>query len=163
MALAAKGKTKEASSARAQFEKSRNAIPAEMLFLVNNKAADILALAAATLDAQIAWALGEKEESVRLWRRAVEVERTIQYDEPPAWFYPVRQSLAAALLQSGKAKEAEAVFREAIARQPRDGRLLFGLWQSLVAQKRDSEAAMVQSQFETAWKGATSKLAIEDL
>jgi tetratricopeptide (TPR) repeat protein len=163
MALAGKGKTKEAAEARAQFERLRKAIPAEMLFLINNKASDVLALAAATLDAQIASARGEKEESVRLWRRAVEVERTIQYDEPPAWFYPVRQSLAAALLRNGQAKEAEVVFREAIAKQPRDGRLHFGLWQSLVAQKRDGEAAMVQAQYEAAWKGATSTLAIEDL
>lgn len=163
MALAGKGKTKEAAEARAQFERLRKAIPAEMLFLINNKASDVLALAAATLDAQIASARGEKEESVRLWRRAVEVERTIQYDEPPAWFYPVRQSLAAALLRNGQAKEAETVFREAIAKKPRDGRLLFGLWQSLVAQKRDGEAAMVQAQYESAWKGATSTLAIEDL
>jgi tetratricopeptide (TPR) repeat protein len=163
MALAGKGKTKEASEAREQFEKLRKAIPAELLFLINNKASDVLALAAATLDAQIASARGEKEESVRLWRRAVEVEGTIQYDEPPAWFYPVRQSLAAALLRNGQAKEAEVVSREAIAKQPRDGRLLFGLWQSLVAQKRDSEAAIVRAQFETAWKGATSTLALEDL
>jgi Tfp pilus assembly protein PilF len=123
----------------------------------------VLALAAATLDARLAWARGDKDESIRLWRRAVEVEGTIQYDEPPAWFYPVRQSLAAALLSNGQAKEAEAVFREALAPHPRDGRLLFGLWQSLVAQKRDPEAAMVRQQFDAAWKSATSKLTVEDL
>jgi Flp pilus assembly protein TadD len=75
----------------------------------------------------------------------------------------VRESLAAALLRNGQPKEAEVVFREAIAKQPRDGRLLFGLWQSLVAQKRDGEAALVERQFDAAWKGATAKLAIEDL
>ncbi len=162
MALAGKGRTKEASAAQRQFEKSRNAMPADLLYLINNKASDVLALAAATLDAQLAWARGQKEESIRHWRRAVEVERTIQYDEPPAWFYPIRQSLAAALLRNGQAKDAEAVFRDAIAKQPRDGRLLFGLWQSLVAQQR-VEAEMVRQQFEGAWKGATWKLSIEDL
>jgi tetratricopeptide (TPR) repeat protein len=163
MSLAGKGAIKEAAEAQKRFEAMRKAMPAELLYLINNKASDVLALAAATLDARLAWARGEKEESIRLWRRAVEVEGTIQYDEPPAWLYPVRQSLAAALLSNGQAKEAEAVFREAIARQPRDGRLLFGLWQSLVEQKRDPEAAMVRQQFDTAWKGATSKLTIEDL
>jgi hypothetical protein len=133
------------------------------LYLINNKASDVLALAAATLEAQLAWARGEKDESIRQWRRAVELEAAVQFDEPPAWFYPVRQSLAAALLRNGQAKEAESVFREAIAKQPRDGRLLFGLWQSLVAQKRDSEAAVVERQFEAAWQGGTAKLAIGDL
>jgi tetratricopeptide (TPR) repeat protein len=163
MSLAGKGNVKEAAEAQRRFEATRKALPAELLYLINNKASDVLALAAATLDARLAWARGDKDESIRLWRRAVEVEGTIQYDEPPAWFYPVRQSLAAALLSNGQAKEAEAVFRDAIGRQPRDGRLLFGLWQTLVAQRRDPEAAMVRQQFDAAWKGATSKLTIEDL
>ena len=75
----------------------------------------------------------------------------------------MRQSLAAALLRNGQAKEAESVFRAAIEKRPRDGRLLFGLWQSLMAQKRDNEAALVEQQFNAAWKDATVKLRIEDL
>jgi tetratricopeptide (TPR) repeat protein len=163
MALAGKGRLKEAVATRSRFEEMRRALPAESHYLINNKGSDVLALAGAILDARLAWARGDRKESVRLWRRAVEVEKAIQYDEPPAWFYPVRQSLAAALLRNGQTKEAEAVFRETIARHPRDGRLLYGLWHTLVAQKRDSEATLVQEQFEAAWKGATAKLRIEDL
>ena len=163
MAFAGQGKLSEAAATRKQFEALRQALPAEAMYIVNNKASDLLALSAATLDAHLAGARGEKDEAIRLWKRAIEVEKTIQYDEPPPWFYPVRQSLGAALLKNGQAKEAEVVFREAISKQPRDGRLLFGLWQSLVAQKREDEAAMVRRQFESAWKGATMKLTIEDL
>jgi tetratricopeptide (TPR) repeat protein len=163
MALAAQTKLVEAETERTQFELLRKAIPAESQFLINNKSSDILALAGATLDAQVGWARGEKEKAIQNWRRAVELEATIQYDEPPAWFYVVRQSLGGALLRSGNAKEAESVFREAIEKRPRDGRLLFGLWQSLVAQKRDNEAVLVKQQFDAAWKDATVKLTIEDL
>ncbi|HMA18420.1 MAG TPA: tetratricopeptide repeat protein [Thermoanaerobaculia bacterium] len=163
MAFAGQGKLSEAAATRREFEALRQALPPEAMYIVNNKASDLLALSAATLDAHLAGARGEKDEAIRLWKRAIEVEKTIQYDEPPPWFYPVRQSLGAALLKNGQAKEAEVVFREAITKQPRDGRLLFGLWQSLVAQKREDEAAMVRGQFESAWKGATMKLTIEDL
>jgi tetratricopeptide (TPR) repeat protein len=163
MSLSGKGRSKEAAAARREFEAMRKALPAETLYLINNKGSDLLSLAGATLDARLAWAHGDRAESIRLWRRAIELEKAIQYDEPPAWFYPVRQSLAAALLRNGQPKEAEAVFRETIAKHPRDGRLLFGLWQSLKAQKRDTEAALVQQQFDAAWKGATAKLRIEDL
>jgi Flp pilus assembly protein TadD len=163
MALAGKGKTAAAAAARKQFEAMRKALPAEAMYLINNKGSDVLALAAATLDAQLAWSRGDKAESIEQWRRAVEAEAAIQYDEPPAWFYPVKQSLGGAFLRNGQAKEAEVVFREAIAKQPRDGRLLLGLWQSLLAQKRDGEAALVERQFDAAWKGATAKLTIEDL
>ncbi|HYJ14101.1 MAG TPA: hypothetical protein VE170_01345 [Candidatus Limnocylindria bacterium] len=163
MALAGQGKIAEAAAERRLFETTRKGVPPESQFLINNKAADILALAAATLDARLAWADGQKDKSIEAWRRAVKLESKVQYDEPPAWFYPVRQSLAAALLRSGRAKEAEAVFRAAMDKQPRDGRLLFGLWQSLMAQKRDSEATLVEQQFVAAWKDATVKLNIEDL
>src|SRR5690606_8838456 len=135
----------------------------ESQYLLNNKAADVLALAAATLEAQIAEARDEGERAIEEWRRAVEIERTSQYDEPPAGFYPVRQSLGAALLESGRAREAEAVFRETLAKFPRDGRLLCGLEQSLLAQDRSDEAALVRSQREAAWADATVALALDDL
>ena len=163
MALAGKGQLPAASAEQQQFEALRKDVPAESQFLINNKSSDILAFAATTLEAQLAWARGDQEKAIHAWRRAVELESTLQYDEPPAWFYPVRQSLAAALLRNGRAQEAEAIFREAMAQRPRDGRLLFGLWQSLLAQKRENEAVLVAQQFQTAWKDATVQLRIEDL
>jgi hypothetical protein len=93
-ALTGQDKMKEAVAEQARFESLRAAIPAESMYLINNKSSDILNLAAATLNAQIAWARGEKEKSIQEWRRAVELESTIQYDEPPPWFYPVREALA---------------------------------------------------------------------
>jgi Flp pilus assembly protein TadD len=120
-------------------------------------------VAAAVLDARVAWARGEKERSLDLWRTAVESYEALQYDEPPAWYFPVHQSLGAALLMSGRPEEAERVFRAALARKTRDGRLLFGLWKSLEAQGRKDTAALVQRQFKQAWKGATITLRLEDL
>jgi hypothetical protein len=50
-----------------------------------------------------------------------------------------------------------------MARHPRDGRLLFGLWQSLLTQRREDEGALVAQQFQVAWKDATVQLRLEDL
>jgi len=163
MALSGQGKLKEAEEERMKFESLRKSIPAESQYLLNNKSSDLLALAAATLDAQILWARSEKEKSIQEWRKAVGLEAAIHYDEPPAWFYPVRQSLGAALLRNGQAVEAESVFRQSLEKNPRNGRLLFGLWQSLQVQERTSEAALVEQQFNAAWKDATLKLRIEDM
>jgi tetratricopeptide (TPR) repeat protein len=162
-ALAGERKLREATAEQRRFERERQAVPAEARYIQNNEAADVLSLAAATLAARIAAAQGKSDQAIAEWRRAVELEAHIQYDEPPAWFYPVRQSLGAALLRSGRAKEAEAVFREALAKHARDGRLLYGLWQSLAAQRRDGEGGLVEAQFKEAWKGATVPLTLEDL
>jgi len=138
-------------------------VPAESLYLINNKAADILALSAATLDAEVARARGDSAASVAAWRTAVTRQAALQYDEPPAWFYDVRQSLAAAQLRAGAHAEAEQVFRETLATHPRDGRLLYGLWQTLLAQGRTNEAVLVEQEFKRAWADATTPLRLEDL
>jgi tetratricopeptide (TPR) repeat protein len=163
MALAAQGKVRDATAEQRRFERERAAVPPEGLYLINNKASDVLALAAATLDAQVAAARGDTAASLPAWRRAVSLESTLQYDEPPAWFYTVRQSLGAALLRAGNHAEAEQEFRTALATRPRDGRLLYGLWQTLLAQARGSEAQLVQGQFARAWRGATTRLTLDDL
>lgn len=163
MALAGQGGVRDAEREQRSFERERAAVPAEAKYLNNNQASDVLALAGATLAARIATARGDTKRTLDELRRAIELEAAIQYDEPPAWFYPVRQSLGAALLRGGQPREAEAVFRESLARYPRDGWLLFGLWQSLLAQNRADEAALVGAQHAAAWKDASARLAVEDL
>jgi tetratricopeptide (TPR) repeat protein len=163
MALAAQGKVRDAAAEQRRFERERAAVPPESQYLINNKAGDLLALAAATLDARLAAARGETAAAVDAWRRAVTLESALQYDEPPAWFYTVRQSLGAALLKAGNHAEAERTFREALAARPRDGRLLYGLWQTLVARGRDSEALLVEGEYARAWQDATAPLTLDDL
>lgn len=163
MAFAAQRKVRDAAAEQRRFERERAALDPESMYLLNNKSAPLLELAAATLEAELAAARGETAKSLAEWRRAAQLEAQLLYDEPPAWLYPVSQSLGAALLRSGDATGAEKVFRDTLATRPRDGRLLFGLWQTLLAQKRDSEAILVQQQYEEAWKNATARLTLDDL
>jgi len=163
MAFAGQGKARDAAAEQKRFERERAVVPAASMYLLNNTAADILGLAAAMLDAQIAAARGDTEKSLAEWRRAAALDAKIAYDEPPAWFYPVSQSLGAELLRAGRPADAEKGCRDLLETRPRDGRLLYGLWQSLLAQKRDSEAILVQTQYEDAWKNATVKLTVDDL
>ena len=87
----------------------------------------------------------------------------IAYDEPPVFFYPVRESLGAALLQSGNAADAERVFREDLVKHPRNARSLFGLYESLAKQGKATDAAWVKRAFDEAWKDADTQLTIEAL
>jgi hypothetical protein len=75
----------------------------------------------------------------------------------------VRESLGAALLLSGKAGEAEKVFRDDLARNPRNPRSLFGLREALKAQNRAYDAQFVDKQFQAAWKSPSVTLKVEDL
>ena len=86
------------------------------------------------------------------------IEDDILYNEPPVWHHPVRQVLGGVLLDAGRAKEAEAVYRADLARVRENGWSLFGLARSLEAQGRPDEAAEVRRRFETAWKRADISL-----
>lgn len=113
-----------------------------------------LRVATSSLLARIADADGDLAAAARHWRDAVAAQDTLRYDEPPIWYYQTRQSLGAVLLRAGNPREAEAVLRESLSKQPRDGRVLFLLWKTLAAQNREREATLVEAQFRAAWKGA---------
>jgi hypothetical protein len=85
------------------------------------------------------------------------------YDEPPDWYYPVRESLGAALLLAGKADAAEEVFREGLKRSPRNGRMLFGLLESLRAQGKNQDADWLKREFDAAWAKADVTLKVEEM
>ena len=76
------------------------------------------------------------------------------FTEPPPWYYPVRQSLGAALLVAGRPAEAEAVYREDLKRNRENGWSLFGLAESLRAQGKTAEAAEVEARYRRAWARA---------
>jgi predicted Zn-dependent protease len=70
----------------------------------------------------------------------------------------VRQALGAILIQAGRAREAEQVYRDDLARNPNNGWSLFGLAQSLRAQGKEAEAGQADASFKKAWAKADVKL-----
>jgi hypothetical protein len=113
-----------------------------------------LAVASSSLEARLADAEGDFAKAAEHWRAAVKAQDSLRYDEPPIWYYQVRQSLGAVLLRAGKLAEAEAILRESLGKQARDGRVLFLLWKTLAAQGKEREAQLVEQEFQAAWKGA---------
>jgi tetratricopeptide (TPR) repeat protein len=162
VALAGKGQIAEAEQTRAMLAELAKSMPGETPFGLNT-AASVLKIAEPSLDARIATAKGDYKSAVEHWRRAVAAHDDLNYDEPPGWYYPTRESLGAALLLAGNAAEAEKVFRKDLEDNPHNGRSLFGLAKSLKKQGKAQAAQQAQKEFETAWKNADSKLRIEDL
>jgi len=153
MALAATGKVPEAKEMLGELEKVSASTPADY-GAGNNLAKDVFALARTMLKAQIAAAEHDMKASQDLLRQAASQEDQLAYDEPSAWFFPVRHVLGAQLLKSGKAAEAETVYREDLKRNPGNGWALFGLAQALKTQHKNAEAARVDAQFKSAWAHA---------
>jgi tetratricopeptide (TPR) repeat protein len=159
IALAGKGQRQKALEEKQAFEAARQKVPADWLW-INNKAGNVLGVASAILDARLA---ESDQAATPHWEQAVSLQDALSYDEPPPWFYPVRESLGGALLRAGQADRAEEVFREGLRRSPRNGRLLFGLMESLKAQNKTYAAELVRREFESAWKSADVTLRLADL
>ena len=163
-AAAATGQMGIAETERGALEATRKETPADVEFsMFSNKAQAFLDLAAKILDARIATAHADRGRAIEYWKNAVQIEDRLYYGEPPEWFYPVRESLGAALLLNGQAAQAEAVFRADLEQYPRNPRSLFGLWKSLQAQNKIADAEWVRKEFEAAWKNADVKLELGDL
>ena len=164
MALAATGKVEEAEAEHKIIAEAEEKTSPETIFQmpVNNKTKDILKIAENVLGAKISQAKKENDAAISQLREAVAVQDGLKYDEPQDWFYPVRESLGAALLMSGDNAGAEQVFREDLERNLRNPRSLFGLEQALKAQGRTYDATFVRKQFDASWKGGAAPK-VEDL
>ncbi len=162
-AYAATHQLDRARAERTALDEARKSVPAGPAYgMLYNDASVLLDLASNSLDARIADAAGDRGAAIVSWKKAVAIQDAMSYDDPPEWFYPVRESLGAALLANGQAAEAEKTFREDLGRNPRNPRSLFGLWQALAAQKKDVEADWVHRQFVEAWKYADGEARLSD-
>ncbi|HEX8668728.1 MAG TPA: hypothetical protein VF727_10195 [Allosphingosinicella sp.] len=157
-ALAAKGRTAEARAALADLDRLIAGVPADAAQGMN-AAKPLYEIGALKARARLAQAERRRDEAIRLLGEAVAKEDALAYNEPSDEFFPVRHLLGAALLDAGRATEAEAVYREDLRRNPNNGWALYGLALALDGQKRASEAAEARRQFEGAWTKADVTLA----
>src|SRR5215470_13866330 len=165
MALAAKGKGSEAEAELKIVSEAEKATPDDLPFAmpVNNKAKDVLKIAENVLAAKIALAKKDSDGAISHLQEAVAIQDTLKYNEPQDWFFPVRESLGAALMMKGDTAGAEKTFRDDLDRNPRNPRSLYGLQEALKKQGRTYDAGFVQKQFKSSWKGGTTSLKMEDL
>jgi hypothetical protein len=95
------------------------------------------------------------EQIIAAWRQAVKIQDELDYNEPPDWYYTLRESLGYALLKQGQYAQAERVLREDLAGNRLSGRSLNGLKVSLEKQPGKTVPALLNEQLQTAWRNAT--------
>jgi tetratricopeptide (TPR) repeat protein len=156
------GQTSKAEAERKAFLAAVKALPPERLWGFTT-VSNIMKIADNVLGARISLAKGDTRSAIDLFKQAIALEDQLPYTEPPDWDAPTRESLGGALLRARRYREAEEVFREDLKRNARSGRSLFGLFHSLRAQGKRSEAEKVEKEFKDAWRYADTPLRIADL
>ena len=120
----------------------------------NVPAQQMIEVALASVDGEIARKSGDLPGAVAQFRKAMTLEHALPYTEPAYWHRPVAHLLGAALLEAGKPAEAEAVYRTSLGAYRRDGWAQMGLAKALEAEGKADEAKAARAQFAEAWKRA---------
>ena len=162
MAFTGLARLDKAAGERATLAVEAKALPPDAV-LGFNSAHQILDMAGWMVDGNIARAQRNYKRAAELFNQVAQAEDKLNYDEPPDWYLPPRESLGAVLYTDGRYAEAEAAFRAELKNHAKNPRALFGLAQALQAEKKVAEANGVLKEFEAGWKNADVKLKMSDL
>ncbi len=154
VALARLGRADAARAEAAAIEGLGQAPEIAMLPDAGVPGPDVLAIAARVVEGRAAQAGGEHGRAAALFGAAAEIQDRLPYMEPPFWYYPVHQSLGAALLAQGKAEEAEAAFQAALERSPGNGWAAAGLLRAAEARGDAGAAERARALLRRSWFGA---------
>ena len=91
----------------------------QVLVDANVPAPQILQISELVIGARAAQAEGRlRRQPPQLLRQAIVLEDAIPYTEPPYWYYPIRQTLGAVLLQAGETERGGAGVPRGAGPQP---------------------------------------------
>jgi tetratricopeptide (TPR) repeat protein len=158
VAYSATGEIDEAEAERELFRHAAGQVPGTRM-LFNNTCRDILAIASAMLDGELAYRKGEYDVAFASLERSIELDDNLPYDEPWGWMQPTRHAYGALLLEQGRVEEAEAVYRADLGlddtlprplQHPGNVWALHGFHECLVRLGRTGEARIIAQQLTVA-------------
>ena len=126
-------------------------------------APDLLEIEQLIIVAKIADAEGDLDRAIDALEKAAAVQQALPYMEPPYWYYPIKQTLAATLLKDGQSNRAEMLFMEALIESPNNGWATFGLAKSYEAQNNRRAAKYAKELFKQNWFGNRRSISLDQL
>jgi tetratricopeptide (TPR) repeat protein len=163
VALAARRDFAGAAAAANAIETLERSADFKLLKDSNVPAQEVLRIARTLIMARVAQAKGETRTAVARFEQAAALQDALPYTEPPYWYYPIRQSLAAALLQAGRYAEAERQFQRALSRAPSNGWSYYGLAELHKARGETTAARKAEADLARTWIGDRRLLQISNL
>jgi tetratricopeptide (TPR) repeat protein len=163
VALAKRGDIAGATAAADAIETLERNSDFKLLNESNVPAQEVLHIARAMIRARVAQAKGDKRTAITRFEEAAALQDALHYTEPPYWYYPIRQSLGAALLQAGRYPEAKQQFELALRRAPANGWSYYGLAELYKARGDTTAARKAQADLAKTWIGDRKLLQLSNL
>lgn len=115
------------------------------------------------IEAELAYNQKDFPKAISGLKKAIAIQDDLRYNEPPDWFFSVRDRLGGFLLLQKNYEETETVFCEDLEKHRRNERSLFGLRESLAGQNNKIGYYWVDQQFQDTWKYSPESLTLEEL
>lgn len=158
MAFSAQSRMTEAKNELAAMNSLMADTSLTIPFTPFSAAIDGAVVASKLLSGSIALRLGQTNEAITDFTKAVSVEQTMVYNEPRDWLLNPKQWLGRAYLTAGDGSNAEKTFQSDLQNNNENGWALYGLNKALLMQKKYNEAAPVLTRFKTAFGKADIKI-----
>ena len=110
----------------------------------------LLGVLAGILEGEIARSAGQMATALAAFERAVTLDDGLELDEPEPLPFPARHWLGAALLDAGRAADAERVYYDDLQQHPRNGWSLLGL--QLARSAQGKSFADIEAAFRESWR-----------
>ncbi|MCA6111603.1 tetratricopeptide repeat protein [Bradyrhizobium cenepequi] len=163
VALVARRDFAGASAAADAIDRLERNADFKLLKESNVPAQEVLRIARTLILARVAQAKGDYRTAIVRFDRAAALQDALPYTEPPYWYYPVRQSLAAALLQAGRYADAERQFQRALSRAPANGWSYYGLAELYKSRGNTTAVRKAEADLTRTWIGDRRLLQISNL
>ncbi|KAK8070203.1 hypothetical protein PG994_006819 [Apiospora phragmitis] len=162
IAHAASSRLPEAEAERVLFLDARTRVP-ESRTLFNNRCVDLLDIAEAMMEGEVAFRQGRFDAAYAHLRLAIARDDGLPYDEPWGWMQPTRHAYGALLMENGHYSEAAAVYAEDLGldnklpralRHPGNVWALHGYHECLARLGRKEEADAIEPELRAALERA---------
>jgi tetratricopeptide (TPR) repeat protein len=120
-------------------------------------------VAVAVLEGRLAMAEGNTRRALERFLAGAEIQEAemTEYMDPPAWWYPVRRSVAAAHLRAGDFARAESEARASLKAWKHDPLALWVLGKAQEGQGRPEDAAESLARARDLWRGDFDSITVE--
>lgn len=155
-ALVAANDLRAARTELSALERLRKDADLEKMLTSYVRSPQLLLLAEEVVRGRIAAREKQWDEAFKHFAAAVTVQEQVRGFDPPAWDFPVKQSLGLALLKAGRTEDAVKVLREALMDAPNNGTVLYALAEASEAMKDKVAETQYRKLYKQAWAGAAA-------
>lgn len=123
-----------------------------------NSVYDLVVIAAKVLEAELWASEGDYKTSITLLKEAVFIEDSLNYNEPPDWFFSVRHYLGTTQIKAGLYNDAIITYEEDLKRLPKNGWAHHGLMLAYQNLNDSENISRMEKLIEKSWMDADIKL-----